>query len=411
MISNQDYQGAVTRDHGQHWTALSTNGRGMTTRPDDPAGIVWAVTAAYTIGVLGGNMQPLLIGALIDSVHLDASRAGLLGSIELAAVALTSFVLAPRMGSISRRTLSVAGGALAVCGYGGSVITGAFTGLAICRVVAGVGAGTVLSIGNGAVSACRNPERIYAQMTIAGTLAFTALLAVLPLAITRFAYRGAYGGMAFVALALLPPLRWIPDTIAGGRTHHDGETMGLRLGGSTLTAAALLFFSQSAVWAFAERLAVGARLRHELIGVVLAGSTLAGLGGAALASRIGTVSGRTLPLTAGVVATGATLLALAYAATPLQYSVIITANGVAYLFMVPYVLGIAAALDPLGRWAAATVGAATIGAAIGPGVAGPVVEAAGYIALGWLVFVASLVAAVALTPVGHALDRRDRLKS
>lgn len=383
----------------------------MTTQPDDPAGIVWAVSAAYTIGVLGGNMQPLLIGALIDSVHLDPSRAGLLGSIELAAVALASFVLAPRMGTISRRALSVAGGALAVCGYGGSVITGTFTGLALCRIVAGVGAGTVLSIGNGAVSACRNPERIYAHMTIAGTLAFTALLAVLPLAITRFAYRGAYGGMAVVALALLPLLRWIPDTIASNDPRPARETIRVKLGLATLAAAALLFFSQSAVWAFAERLAVGARLRHELIGVVLAGSTLAGLGGAALASRIGTVSGRTLPLTAGIVATGATLLALAYAATPLQYSAIITVNGVAYLFMVPYVLGVAAALDPLGRWAAATVGAATIGAALGPGIAGPVVEAAGYVALGWLVFIASLLAAAAVTPVGRALDHRDIARS
>src|SRR5512143_1219319 len=275
------------------------------TAREDPAGIVWAVSAAYIIGVLGGTMQPLLIGALIDGLHFDAGSAGLLGSIELAAVALTSFVLAPRMGTISRRSLSLLGAALAVCGYGGSVVAATFTGLAICRVVAGIGAGTVLAIGNGAVSACRNPERIYAHMTIAGTLAFTALLAVLPLAITRFAYRGGYGGMALVALALLPLLRWIPDAIASNDPRPESETVRVRLGLATLAAAALLFFSQSAVWAFAERLAVGARLRHELIGVVLAGSTLAGLGGAALASRIGTVSGRTLPLTAGIVATGA----------------------------------------------------------------------------------------------------------
>lgn len=379
----------------------------VTTEPDDPAGIVWAVTATYTIGALGGNMQPLLVGALIDGLHLDASRAGLLGSIELAAVAFASFVLAPRMGTISRRSLSLGGGALAVCGYGGSVVTATFAGLTLCRVLAGVGAGTVLSIGNGAVSACRQPERIYAQMTIAGTIAFTALLAVLPLAITRFAYRGGYGGMALVALALLPLLRWIPD---GSASHHSQgavDAMHPGLGGATLAAAALLFFSQSAVWAFAERLAVGARVPHDVIGVVLASSTLAGLGGAALASRIGTLSGRTLPLVAGIVTTGVTLLALVYAATPVTYSVIIIVNGITYLFMVPYVFGVASALDRQGRWAAAAVGAATIGAALGPGVAGPVVEAAGYVALGWLVFAASLLAAAAATPVGRALDRRD----
>ena len=117
----------------------------MMAQRDDPAGMVWAVTAAYTIGVLGGNMQPLLIGALIDGLHLDAGSAGLLGSIELAAVALASFVLAPRMGTISRRALSLMGAALAVCGYGGSVVTGTFAGLAVCRVGIGVAVALVVS--------------------------------------------------------------------------------------------------------------------------------------------------------------------------------------------------------------------------------------------------------------------------
>ena len=380
----------------------------MTTEPDDPAGIVWAVTATYTIGALGGNMQPLLVGALIDGLHLEPSRAGLLGSIELAAVAFASFVLAPRMGTISRRALSLGGGALAVCGYAASVLTGTFAGLTVCRVLAGVGAGTVLSIGNGAVSGCRQPERIYAQTTIAGTITFTALLAVLPLAINRFAYRGGYAGMALLALALLPLLRWIPDGSTSHHSHGEADAMHPGLGVATLAAAAMLFFGQSAVWAFAERLAVGAQLRHDVIGVVLAGSTLAGLGGAALASRIGALGGRTLPLIGGILTTGVTLLAVVYAATPVTYSVTIIVNGIAYLFMVPYVFGVAAALDRQGRWAAATVGAATIGAALGPGVAGPVVESATYHALGWLVFSASLLSAAAMTPVGRALDRRDR---
>jgi predicted MFS family arabinose efflux permease len=381
----------------------------VVTERADPAGIVWAVSAAYTIGVLGGNMQPLLVGALIDGLRLDAGSAGLLGSIEMAAVALSAFVLAPRLGTVSRRALSLTGAGLAAIGYGASVWQASFAALALCRVVSGSGAGIVLAIGNGAVSACRQPERVYAQMTIAGTIAFTVLLALLPMATTRFAYRGGYGAMALVALALLPLLQWMPEAAASDQGHDDAGATHMGLGVATMGAAALLFFSQSAVWAFAERIATAARMRPAVTGVVLAWSTLAGLGGAALASRIGTAGGRTTPLVTGILLTGVTLLALAYTTTPAAYAVVITFNGVAYLFMVPYVLGVAAALDRQGRWAAAAVGAATIGAALGPGVAGPVVDAGGYDALGWVAFTASVLAAAAVTPVGRGLDRRDRL--
>jgi len=383
----------------------------MTTRTADPPRIIWAVTAAYTIGVLGGNMQPLLIGALMDGLHMDGGSAGLLGSIELGAVALSSFALAPRMGTISRRLLSCVGAVLAVLGYGGSMLAASFASLAVCRVAAGVGAGMVLAIGNAAVSACRHPERVYAQMTIAGTVALTALLALLPLAIARFAYRGGYGGMAAIALALLPALLWIPDTISGTREHVEIEPVASRLGVATLLAAGLLFFAQSGVWAFAERIGTRAQLNHTAIGVVLASSTLAGLCGAGLANRVGTEYGRTLPLSSGMVATGLTLLALGSVRTPRAYTVLLILNGIAYLFMVPYILGVAAALDRQGRWAAATIGAATVGAALGPGVVGPVIETHGYAAMAWVVFAAAMVAAIAVTPVARALDRRDDVDS
>jgi predicted MFS family arabinose efflux permease len=373
----------------------------------DPAGILWAVTASYTIGVLGGNMQPLLIGSLIDGLRMDAGTAGLLGSIELSAVALASFVLAPRMDTISRRVLIRVGAALATLGYISSALPESVASLAVCRVIAGVGAGMVLAIGNATVAACRHPERVFARTTIAGTILITVLLALLPLVIARFTYRGGYLGLGAITLVLAPFLWRIPDTVAGGQQHAEDGVTHYGLGIATLTAAGLLFFCQSALWAFSERIAILARLSHEQIGLALSGSTLAGLCGAALASWIGTRRGRTLPLITGILATGLTLLGLVHTGAPATYTGMLIANGIAYLFMVPYVFGTAAALDRQGRWGAATVGAATIGAAFGPGIAGPVIAAAGYTAMGWVVFIVSLLSAMAIAPVGLALDRRD----
>ena len=369
--------------------------------------ILGAVTAAYTIGVLGGNLQPLVIGALIDSLGLDAADAGFLGSIELAAIAVASFVLAPRMAAIPRRALIVAGGVLAASGYICSALVQSFIALAVCRVVAGTGGGIVLAIGNAAVSGCQRPQRMFAQMIVVGTLLITGILAVLPAAVAAWGYHGAYAGMALVVGALLPLLLAIPDRAMVDQSHRAADSAHAALGIATAAAAVLLFFGQSAMWAFSERIAIAAQLTRAQISVALSGSTLAGLCGAVGANWIGLRYRRTSPLLAGILATGGTILALVYARGPVAYTTILVANGIAYLFMVPYVMGTAAALDPHGRWAAATVGAANVGAACGPGIAGKVIEAAGYTPMGWLIFAGALLSAAAVAPVSRALDHTD----
>ena len=118
------------RDRQAQWIGVTN------IEPKEDRRILGAVTAAYTVGVLGGNMQPLVIGALIDSLGMDAGDAGLLGSIELVSVAVASFILAPRMAAISRRTSIVTGAALAAVGYLGSTLVQSFLALAAYRVIA-----------------------------------------------------------------------------------------------------------------------------------------------------------------------------------------------------------------------------------------------------------------------------------
>lgn len=377
-----------------------------TERTDDLR-ILAAVTAAYTIGVLAGNLQPLVIGALIDSLGLDAADAGFLGSIELATIAAASFVLAPRMAAIPRRTLIVAGGALAAAGYICSAVARSFIALAVCRVIAGTGGGMVLAIGNAAVSGCQRPDRMFAQMIVAGTLLITGILAALPAAVAAWGYQGTYGGMAVVVGVLLPLLLWIPDRAMVEQAHGGTHAAHAALGMATAAAAVLLFFGQSAMWAFSERIAIAAELNRAQISVALSGSTLAGLCGAVGANWIGLRYRRTSPLLTGILATGGTILALVYTRGPVAYTTILVANGIAYLFMVPYVMGTAAALDPHGRWAAATVGAANVGAAFGPGIAGKVIAFAGYVPMGWLIFAGAILSAAAVAPVSRRLDRAE----
>ena len=74
-------------------------------------------------------------------------------------------------------------------------------------------------------------------------------------------------------------------------------------------------------------------------------------------------------------------------------------------FALPYLLGTAAALDPLGRWTAAAAGISAVGVAVGPGVAGLMVSDSSYSALGGFVIACGLGAGVLILPVARAVDR------
>jgi hypothetical protein len=66
------------------------------------------------------------------------------------------------------------------------------------------------------------------------------------------------------------------------------------------------------------------------------------------------------------------------------YFAAVTAKNFSFFFLVPYLLGTAAALDPAGRLAAASAGPFLLGVGLGPVAAGGLVGAWGYPALGWV---------------------------
>ncbi len=383
----------------------------MTITQRDSATIVLAVTAAYTIGTLGGNTQPLTVGALIDGLHFSKASAGLLASIELGAVAACSLALAPRMGRIAHRELINVGALLAALGYIASAVPSSFDGLAVCRIVTGVGAGMVLAIGNASAAACRNPQRVFALMTFFSTLAIAIALEILPTPIGWYSYRGGYAAIGLITLGFTPALIWIPNVVASAHDRVADAIPDVGLGVATMISNALFVFNQTATWAFTEQIALRVDLGHEQIGFVLSGATLSGLIGAGLATRIGIRHGRTLPLIIGVTANGLCILAVVFSRSMAGFAIPLVVANVAYFGVVPYALATAASLDREGRWVAATLGAATIGAALGPGIGGSVVDSLGFGTLGWMVLITTIISAAAITPVALTLDQRDRESS
>jgi MFS family permease len=179
----------------------------------------------------------------------------------------------------------------------------------------------------------------------------------------------------------------------------------MRLGVMTLLALLLMEIGESGLWAFSERLGLGVHLSTESVGLVLGGATLSGVLGAAAAAALSTRLGRLGPLVVGIVLTTLSRCAVVYSPTSATFIVSQLAWGLGFMFLLPYILGTAAALDRLGRWSAAAAGSMTIGAALGPGAAGWLVSEVGYGALGLLMAATGLLSLLFIVPVGLRLGR------
>ena len=88
--------------------------------------------------------------------------------------------------------------------------------------------------------------------------------------------------------------------------------------------------------------------------------------------------GRAIPISGFYIGFAAVALALCLSHDPTIYIVALLASVILYSFSIPYLFGLAAALDRNGRWAAAAGSAYLVGFAAGPMVAGEVIESTGY---------------------------------
>jgi predicted MFS family arabinose efflux permease len=372
--------------------------------PRDSWRFLLAVVAAFGVAYAGVNALPLLLGSLVDGLGLDEAGAGALGSLELGGLAASSLLLASRVDRVSRRRLAIWGALGACAGHGLSALAGSFPVLVLARIAAGLGEGATIAAANSAVASVRDPDRLFAQASVLGGLIAAASLVALPYAIEPWGHSGGFGAIAGISILCVPFLFWLP-TIPESSATARGLPGRKLLGVATLGAILLFSAAQGALWAFSERIGIAIGFSREEVGLALGVTTLAGLAGGVIAAVLGTRGGRPMLLTVGLGANVVSTWMVVMAGTSELYLAGLLAWGIAFYFALPYLLGTAAALDPLGRWAAAAAGASAVGMALGPGVAGLVVSGSGYPALGGFVIACGLGAAVLILPVARAVDR------
>ncbi|MCX4762068.1 MFS transporter [Streptomyces sp. NBC_01275] len=372
----------------------------------------WPVVALFTAGYLAPYLLPTVVGRLDSGLPLSATEAGAVGSALLLSSASAGFLLASRVQRIGARTLARVGLVLAVLGYGGAALAGDVPAVVAGAVLGGFGSGTATTVAATRIAAQPDPHRASAL----GLLGVSALAGAVYLTVPHL---GAGHGQPLAAIALTSLAVWPLTGRLPGRT-RTASVAGRReererlphLRSGLVLAAAMPCWSlvQNSLWGVSGRIGLTqAHLTESAVGVVFAVALGAGLTGVLGAGALGTRLGRAVPIGGGTVLIAGCIVVSASATGLGSFAAGEIAWNVLYPVVLSYLLGLAASLDPRGRWAVLVGSASSLGTAAGP-LTGSVLSAqAGFPAMGLILAAGLLVVAVPMTAVARRTSGRPPL--
>ncbi|MFI8945346.1 MFS transporter [Streptomyces sp. NPDC053750] len=367
-----------------------------------PRSTPWPLVALFTAGYLPPYLLPTTVGRLDTGLALTATQAGAVGSALLLSSATAGFLLASRVQRVGARTLARFGLALAVLGYGAASLSTTVWAVVAGAVLGGFGSGTATTVAATRIAAEKDPHRA----STAGLLSVSALAGAVYLTVPHLGRSHALplAAIALTALAVWPLTARLPG---GTATSPDAPGTDLttplprRRSGLVLAATVLCWsLAQNSLWGVSGRIGLTqAGLGDATLGVVFAVALGAGLVGVLVAGALGPRLGRAMPVGAGTVLIAGCIAVSASATTPTVFAAGEIAWNTLYPVVLSYLIGLAASLDPRGRWAVLVGSASSLGTAAGP-LTGSVLSAqAGYAGMGLILGAGLLLVAVPMTAV------------
>ena len=359
----------------------------------------WPLVALFTAGYLAPYLLPTTVGRLDSDLPLSATQAGAVGSALLLSSATAGFVLASRVERVGARTLARLGLALALLGYGGAALTTAVPAVVAGAIVGGFGSGTATTVAATLIAAQRDPHRA----STAGLLTVSALAGAVYLTVPHLGpgHGLPLAAIALTALAVWPLTGRLPAGTPVAPARHDKARLPHARSGLLLAAAMVCWsLAQNSLWGVSGRIGLEqAHLGEATVGVVFALGLGAGLAGVLAAGALGARLGRAVPIGGGTILI-AVCIALSACATDLgSFAAGEIAWNTLYPVVLSYLIGLAASLDPRGRWAVLVGSASSLGTAAGP-LTGSVLSAqAGFPVMGAVLGAGLLVIALPMTAV------------
>ena len=357
---------------------------------------LWAAGALFLCAEAGGYLMPLLLAPIVSTYGIGEGAAGLVMAIQLSAFAVAAIALSPWLATISPRRGAAAAISLVITGDLLSAWQPVVWSLVAGRISAGLGEGIAAAVATAMIARTADPDRSFARVFIAVVLMTLAIFLLLPGVMAGEDARLLFLGMASVTLLALPALAALPREVVIASPRTTGLPP-ISMPAALLCAAIALYsVSANAYWVYLERIATQIGMTPDAYGRMFAIGSVCALAGPVAAERLGTRAGRQRPLVLACLLVGGGGWLATHATTMPALLLGISVSSGAFLFGMPYLLGIAAMVDPVGRVAGASRGFNNIGSALAPALAGGILTITGaYRSIGWTSAIAA-VAALAL---------------
>jgi len=362
---------------------------------------LWSV---FLVGVIAPEVfivQPGFVQGLVEHVGFDVQGAGYTASAEMFGLAATTILMTFIAHRVNWRTVIL--GSLIVM-FLANVLCTLTTDLntfVALRFIAGLGAGSLVSLSFAIVGLTSNPDRNFGLL-IMWVLTYGAIvLWALP---SAYAFAGMGGALWFFAIFPLLAVPFIKHLPANGESvaQVEEDAVNLTPAMKTMALFAMLayFVAQGVVWAYLFLIGLSGGLSVQEVANGLTLSQFAGIAGALLAAVMSNRFGRSLPLTVGILGGALCLYFLVGRYEFLVFALAVGIYNFAWNMTHPFLLAAMASFDRRGRVVVYAVAMQMVGLAIGPGLAASMISEGDYISVNWLgagLFVTSL--ALILPPV------------
>lgn len=358
----------------------------------------WPGRIALMVGHCAGMVDlvalPVWVGTLISSYGFDPQQAGGLATLFLVGAVLASLFLAPRFNRLNRRLVATGGFAVSALSFGVASLQTDFAAMAACHAIAGLAAGSALSVTHGTIGRAANPHRLFAIVGLALGVFAIVFLGTTPNLVAAFGGAALFRVFAVVmaVAAIISVLLFpVPDRAEGA----DFDIAHPKLSGAVwagVIGISLMALNQAMVFSFFERIGADRGYGVETVTAILIALGFVNLVPAPLAAFLETkLDAHKVVLAGPAVQAVLALLITAVAVFP-AYAGAGAVFVSIMIFTHTFAFGLLSRLDSSGRALAATPAMLMVGAAIGPILGGTLVKFSGYPAIGVAVVIVAVLA-------------------
>lgn len=358
--------------------------------------------AAIYMAVIGPEVfivQPGFVQGLVRHVGFTEQAAGDIASAEMWGIAITTIVMTFFASRFNWRSVFAVSLLVMIVANISSIFTHDPLVFGLWRLVAGLGAGGIISLSFAAVGLTSNPDRNFGYLIMWVLIYGAVVLLAMP---TAFRLVGMEGVIVFFALFPASGLlfvRWLPQS---GEEHVQVEADAVNLPGAfkwmALGAMFCYFLAQGVVWAYLFLIGTNGGATEQQVANGLTASQFFGVAGAFVAAMVGSRFGRAVPLTLSISASLIPLAFLFGQMGAVVYALAVCVYNFGWNVTHPYLLAAMASFDRTGRVVVYAVAFQMLGLANGPWIAARVISEGDYANVNWVGMALFAIALILILP-------------